>query len=142
MNYNTINSTTLEIASPGPQGAKGDTGQGATVHTLTLPGELYVINAKPRFYVTRSYQITAITASVGTAPTGDSVIIDINKNGVTIFTTQGNRPTISDGSNIDLSSTPDIDTLSAGDYLTVSIDQVGSSFAGSDLTVQIELTEV
>lgn len=130
---------TIVVTSPGPQGA---TGQGVTTHTMTLPGELYVVSGKVRFYLQRDYRITAIAVAVGFAPTGASVIVDINKNGTTIFTTQANRPTIAVGANSDLTSAPDIDTLSVGDYLTVDVDQVGSSFAGSDLTVQIELTEV
>jgi hypothetical protein len=109
---------------------------------MTLPNELYVVTGKVRFYLQRDYRISAIAVAVGTSPTGSSVIVDINKNGTTIFTTQANRPTIAVGGNSDLTSVPDVDTLSEGDYLTVDIDQVGSSFAGSDLTVQIELTEV
>jgi hypothetical protein len=109
---------------------------------MTLPNELYVVTGKVRFYLQRDYKITAIAVAVGVAPTGSALIVDINKNGTTIFTTQENRPTIAVGANSDLTSAPDIDTLSVGDYLTVDIDQVGSSFAGSDLTVQIELTEV
>lgn len=143
MSQNTVQvlteTNTVLVTSPGPQGA---TGQGTTTHTFTLPGELYVISGKVRFYMQRNFKITGIVAAVAFPPTGSAVILDINKNGTTIFTTQANRPNIAVGANSDLNSAPDIDTLSVGDYLTVDIDQVGSSFAGSDLTVQIELTEV
>lgn len=142
MSVNSVNSLAgtnkIIVQSPGPQGA---TGQGVTTHTMTLPNELYVLTGKVRFYLQRNYRISAIAVAAGVAPTGDSLIIDIHKNGSTIFTTQENRPTISDGANSDLTAVPDVDTLSVGDYLTVDIDQVGSSFAGADLTVQIELTE-
>ena len=157
MNYNTIvveehptnltvqeSPTNITIAAPGPQGAKGERGiDGRSVftQTLTFTGELYVVTAKPRYYATFDGTITAIAVSVGTAPVGADIIVNLYINGTTIFDSPSGRPTISDGSYSDLSSTADTATLNTGDYLTVSIDQVGSSFAGSDLTVQIELTQ-
>jgi hypothetical protein len=82
--------------------------------------------------------IRAVRASVGTAPTGASIICDISKNGTTIFTTQGNRPTIAISGNTSGKVTNmDVTSLADGDYLTVDIDQIGSTIAGSDLTVQI-----
>ena len=154
MNYNTVSiqetptnlfvqetSNSVQIAAPGPQGAKGEDGRSVFTQTLTFTGELYVVTAKPRYYSTFDGTITGIAVSVGTAPTGADVIVNIYKNGTTIFDSPSGRPTISDGSYFDLSSTADTATLNTGDYLAVSIDQVGSSFAGSDLTVQIELTQ-
>jgi len=157
MNYNTVSiqetPTNLlvqetingvQIAATGPQGAKGERGiDGRSVftQTLTFTGELYVVTAKPRYYATFDGTITAIAVSVGTAPVGADIIVNLYINGTTIFDSPSGRPTISDGSYSDLSSTADTATLNTGDYLTVSIDQVGSSFAGSDLTVQIELTQ-
>jgi hypothetical protein len=86
------------------------------------------------------WTITGVRASVGTAPTGASLIIDINKNGTTIFTTQANRPTIAAAANTSGNVTnPDIAAVAAGEYLTVDIDQIGSTIAGADLTVQIEV---
>jgi hypothetical protein len=78
-----------------------------------------------------------VRASVGTAPTTQSVIVDVNKNGTTIFTTQGNRPTIAAGANTDASSTPDVTAFAAGDYMTVDVDQIGTGTVGADLTVQV-----
>jgi hypothetical protein len=79
---------------------------------------------------------------VGTAPTGTSIIVDVYKNGSTIFTTSGNRPTISVGSFLDNSSIPDNTGLVSGDYLTIGLVQVGNIISGSDLTVQIELQPI
>ena len=74
-----------------------------------------------------------------TAPTGTNLIVDINKNGSTIFTTQANRPTISAGQNKGNSSpAPDITSLVEGDVVTLDIDQIGSGTAGSDLTVLVK----
>ncbi len=72
--------------------------------------------------------------SVGTAPQGSSIIIDINKDNSTIFATQSNRPTIAAGSTAGYTTNLDITTWEDGSYLTMDIDQIGSSVAGSDLT--------
>lgn len=85
-----------------------------------------------------TWTITGVRASVGTAPAGASVIIDINKNGSSIFTTQANRPTVAAATNTSGNVTNmDVTTVAAGEYLTVDIDQIGSITAGADLTVQV-----
>lgn len=66
------------------------------------------------------------------------MIFDVNKNGTTIFTTQGNRPTIAISGNADNASVPDVTAFAAGDYITVDVDQVGSTIQGSDAVVEIE----
>jgi hypothetical protein len=105
--------------------------------TFTIMGTLVVGTGAARFYFPRPITIVDIEVSVGTAPTGASVIFDVNKNGTTIFTTQGNRPTIAVSTNTDLSSTPDITTYAAGDYMTVDVDQIGSTIAGANATITI-----
>jgi hypothetical protein len=81
--------------------------------------------------------IKAVRASVGTAPTGASIIVDVNINGTTIFSTQANRPTIT-ASNFTSGKVTSMNTttISDGAYFTVDIDAVGV-VAGADLTVQI-----
>lgn len=82
--------------------------------------------------------IRAVRASVGTAPTGTALIVDVNKGGSSIFTTQSNRPTIPAGANTSGKVTAiNTTALADGEYLTVDVDQVGSTVAGADLTVQI-----
>lgn len=107
--------------------------------TFAYAGTLAAGANAARYYVEEAVTITAVRASVGTAPTGATLIVDVNKNGTTIYTTQGNRPTIAISGNTATANSPDVTTLAAGDYLTVDIDQVGSTVAGGDLTVQIEL---
>lgn len=85
--------------------------------------------------------ITNIKAAVVTAPTGADLILDIHKNGTTIFTTQGNRPTIPAGETADSSSVPDVISLAAGDIVRLEIDQIGSTIAGADLSVTIVCEE-
>jgi hypothetical protein len=89
-----------------------------------------------RFLFPFAATVIGVTAAVGTAPTGASIIVDVNRNGTTIFTTQANRPTIVAAANATASeAVPDVTAVASGDYLTVDRDQVGSATPGSDLTV-------
>jgi len=82
--------------------------------------------------------ITGVRLAVGTAPVGAAILVDVNKAGTTIYTTQGNRPTIADGATSGGPGTaPDVTAVAAGDLLSVDVDQVGSGTAGSNLTVQV-----
>jgi hypothetical protein len=82
--------------------------------------------------------IKSVRATVGTAPTGASIIVDINVSGTTIFSTQGNRPTIAISGNTSGKVTNmNTTTIADGSYFTVDIDQIGSGTPGADLVVQI-----
>lgn len=83
--------------------------------------------------------IVSIRASVTTVPTGSTILVDVNKNGTTVFTTQGNRPAIAISGNTDKKTNMDVTTVADGDYLTADIDQIGSTIAGSNLTVVVQL---
>lgn len=67
-----------------------------------------------------------------TAPVGADLIIDVNKNGTTMFTTQANRPKVLDGQNAGADAVPDITSISKGDRIDFDIDQVGSTTAGGN----------
>ncbi len=113
----------------------------ATVKTflvLGVEGTLVVgINKTFELPVGCSLTISKVKVHVKTAPTGAAVIVDVNKGGTTIFTTQGNRPTIAIGATDADSGTPDVTGLVENDKLSVDVDQVGSTIAGADLTVEI-----
>ena len=81
--------------------------------------------------------IVKVKVVVKTAPTGAALIVDVNKGGTTIFTTQGGRPSIAAGDTQDDSDTPDVTALAEGDKLTIDVDQIGSTIAGADLTVEV-----
>lgn len=127
-------------ATPGSDATKWERvmagAPGGVIPPFSLGGVAAVQAFSMRLYAPVDCTILSVRASVGTAPTGAGLIVDINKNGTTIFTTQSNRPTIAPGTNTD-NSVPDVTTLLAGDYLTIDIDQVGSTVAGSDLSVQV-----
>lgn len=107
---------------------------------FSVSGAAYVTAGQGRVYIESSRTITRVRASVGTAPTGASLIVDVLKNGTSIYSgSPANRPTITAGTYTALGGTPTTTTFVSGDYITVSVVQIGSSVAGSDLTVSIRL---
>lgn len=114
----------------------------ATEALFSKVGTVNVAIGKNRWYTTGGPRnIAGVLISVGTAPVGSSLIVDVLKNtfdgGDTIFTTVANRPTVVANTFEVKSVAPDVTAIDDGDYLTVNITQVGSSVPGSDLTVQI-----
>ncbi len=92
----------------------------------------------PTLVATRSLEIVKVYANVKTAPTGADLIVDINKNGSTIWSTQANRLTIAASAVAGTQTSFNTTALVEGDKLTLDIDQVGSTVAGEDLTVEIK----
>lgn len=108
-------------------------------YTFSVTGAVTVATGKSRIYLEGSYTIETVRAAVNTAPTGAALIVDVNKNGTTIYTTQTARPQIAVGANSATGNSPAVTTFAAGDYITVDVDQIGSTVAGSDLAVTIRL---
>lgn len=76
---------------------------------------------------------TSVLLSVGTAPDGSEIIVDILKNGTTIFST---KPQIADGATSGGGSAVFSTTsFSLNDVIKYNIDQVGSTTPGADLTI-------
>jgi hypothetical protein len=103
-------------------------------------GTLSVKTGTARFRWPYAVTILGISASVATPPTGASVIADVNKATAavpatltTIYTTQGNRPTVAASAYGGAETVPDTTAFAAGDFMTVDIDQVGSTVAGDTL---------
>lgn len=108
-------------------------------NTFSMASTLQVKTGTSRWYLDAPCTWVSGRAGVGTAPTGASVILDVKKNGSTIYTTSGNRPTIAISGFTQASTAPDITTFSAGDYITVDVAQVGSTIVGADLTYTLRL---
>lgn len=94
-----------------------------------------------RIYMPYGGTIVSAHASVVTAPTTQAIIFDINLNGTTIWTTQGNRVQIAAGANTGTQSTFDTTTFASGDYFTIDIDQVGSGTAGAQAVVRLNVEQ-
>lgn len=107
--------------------------------TFGMDGVIAVATGKGRVRFPWAVTILGISVTMDTAPTGASAVFDINKNGTTIFTTQSNRPGVLIGANVTAAEVTNMDVtaFSAGDYITADIDQIGSTVAGSDLTIII-----
>jgi len=105
--------------------------------TFAAEGTVEVASGALRYYAPCALTIDKVYISTNTAPTGASLIVDIHKDGVTIFTAQGKRPEIAIAGFSDESDTPDIQVLAKNSYLQCDIDQVGSTIAGADLTVHV-----
>lgn len=92
----------------------------------------------PIIPVHRNLTIVKAYAVVKTAPTGADLIIDINKNGNSIWaSTPANRLKITDGNTYGSQTSFDTTTLSEDDSITVDVDQVGSTVNGSDLSIYL-----
>ncbi len=81
--------------------------------------------------------IVGVYASCSSAPTGAAIIVDVNLNGTTIFTNQSHRPQIAASAFYGSTTTIDVPTWSTNSYITVDIDQVGSTLAGDYVVVYV-----
>jgi hypothetical protein len=118
------------------RGPTGSVGPSASVQQVVFSrtGTLTVSAGTAKLVFAQAGAISGIRLAIGIAPAGADLICDVNLNGNTIFTTQGNRPTITAGNAIGTLATPDVTAVSAGDYITIDVDQIGSSTAGTDLS--------
>lgn len=88
----------------------------------------------------KTVYVRSVRAFARVAPTGAAILVDVNRNGTTIYTTQANRPSIPIGATTGgRNTTFAIAEIPVNNYLTVDIDQIGSTVAGTDVTVQIEI---
>lgn len=129
---------TLEVGTSGPQGATGavgPVGPPGTQPVFSKTGPLEAVVGTHRFYLEQNRTISKVRAAVGTASVGAPIVIDVKKNGVSIF---GGTPlSVSAGQFTNTKNTNE--AVVAGDYLTIDIVSVGTSTAGSDLTVTVTL---
>jgi hypothetical protein len=122
----------------GPKGDTGDPGPSAAMVTwVERAGTVTATPGTARFAFPANVTIDDVMVMVDTAPSGADLIVDVHKNGVTVFTTQANRPKIVAGAHASAAAVPDVLAVVAGDYLTVNVDQVGSATPGSDLVAAI-----
>jgi hypothetical protein len=85
-----------------------------------------------------AFTVTAVRASVNTAPTGAAIVVDVNESGVSILSTKLSIDATEKTSTT--AATPAVisDASLADDAeITFDIDQVGSTIAGAGLKVTI-----
>jgi hypothetical protein len=92
--------------------------------------------AKLTFRMPYAFTISAVRASVTTAPTGSTIIIDINEAGSTILSTKLSIDASEKTSTTAASAAVISDTSLADDAeMTIDFDQVGSTIAGAGVKV-------
>lgn len=92
--------------------------------------------AKVTFRMPYAFTLTAVRASVTTAPTGSTIIIDINEAGSTILSTKLSIDTSEKTSTTAASAAVISDSSLADDAeITIDFDQVGSTIAGAGVKV-------
>lgn len=151
-----LTSTTGDALAPGTNGqmltaqsGQTDGLQYATVWTavpFSKPGALTTGTGTLvwRNDTGRTLTISKIVGRVTTAPTGQAILVDVNSDTAVTDTfatiwgvTHANQLNIQAGQKSGSQTTFDTTTLADGKSITVDIDQVGSTIAGSDLTVNI-----
>jgi hypothetical protein len=109
---------------------------------LESAGALTVGANKDRYVAAFPGQIINAEAVVGTAPTGSTLIVDLLLNGTSVFGANA-KPTIAAGATVSSNAvTPTQDStvvtrFTTGDVISLSVTQVGSTVAGSDLDVVV-----
>jgi hypothetical protein len=78
-----------------------------------------------------------VRLAVGMAPTGASLIVDVLLNGASIFTSTP-KPRILAGQTTGV-AVPNTTAWPDGSFLTVDVTQIGSTVAGSNLTVTVAI---
>lgn len=137
VNWDKISQTTVGTASA--------VGNSLQAFTLVVSDETTPLVTGTSVYTWRApyaFQLNSIRASLTTAPTGADVIVDVKRNGTTLFSTPLHvdaGTTTSVGS----ATTPVINNyvLSDNDEITVDITQVGSTNAGTGLKVYLRGAE-
>ena len=108
-----------------------------------IPGiSLVATNVSLRIKLDYAITIVKAKAYAKTAPTGANLIFDINVNGTSIWNSNpSNRLKITAGANEDTDTTTfDTTSVAANLPFTIDIDQIGSTIAGADLSVGLEVT--
>jgi hypothetical protein len=94
--------------------------------------------AKVTFRMPYAFTLTAVRASVTTAPTGSTIIIDINESGTSVLSTKLSIDASEKTSTTAASAAVISDASLADDAeITVDFDQVGSTVAGAGVKVYL-----
>lgn len=96
------------------------------------------VQAYDKVVMTRSGSITGDVGAIETAPTDAALIIDIEKNGTSVYTT---KPQFAAGSTTYTAGTLKTDGTEdfvSGDVITFKVTQIGSTEAGEGLTFTVD----
>lgn len=137
--------TAVSVTNEGVQvvvsdvGAQGPAGPAREVYPFTMQDDLEVVAGTTYIPFDDDVTIQSIQAVVSQPPTGQSVIVDVNLNGASVFAAPGDRPTIAVGQYVSGTVTGFASAITAGDRLSVDVDQIGSTQPGRDLVVLVRI---
>lgn len=113
-----------------------------TVITAQVDGAIATGAAQVTIAAPFAGKVADVSAAVGTAPTDADMVLDVNVGGTSVYAAAGDQPTIAAteqaGTAAPTAAAAVVD-FAEGDLITIDVDQVGSTVAGSDLTVCIVL---
>ena len=140
---------TLEHVTPLVNGGALGTPSSGTLTSCTMKDQLGVAcsdettaitagTGKLTFRMPFAMTLTAVRASVTTAPTGAALVIDINENGTSILSTKLSIDASEKTSTTAATAAVISDTALADDAeMTIDFDQVGSTIAGAGVKVTL-----
>jgi hypothetical protein len=108
----------------------------ADFHGYRLAGALTVAAGKPAICLPLAATLSSVRLVVGTAPTGADLIVDVLKNGVSVFSNASQRPKVVAGQTKG-ASVPISASVVDGDVISFDVTQIGSGTAGSDLLATV-----
>lgn len=115
--------------------ASGPAGPTGLIPVFSRQGTLGAAVGTQRIYAERNGTVSVVRAALGTPSTGAPVVVDVNKNGVTILSAPISVP----AGQYTATGTIVTSAVTTGDYFTVDIDSVGTTVAGANLTVTINI---
>lgn len=136
--FNPFTGTLDKVGAGGGGGAVND------IYVIACSTETTPLSTgtdKVTFRMPSAGTLTAVKATVTTAPVGSDLVVDINESGTSVLST---KLSIDDGEKTsETATTPPVisDSALADDAeITIDIDQVGSSPAGAGLKVYLYVT--
>lgn len=112
------------------------------VTRISLQGDLFTgTDLIPPVIFPEAITISKVSVRAGTSPTGTGIRLDLNRNSNTsIFSTTEYIEISAGGTNATTTSaglSTTHATLAADDYLTLDVDQIGSTVGGGDVSISI-----
>lgn len=120
---------------PGPMGPVGH-----SVVPFAWDWTLQVVTGHQPYRFPFAAVLRGFSACLGAAAQGSDVVLDVNVDGVSIFTDPADRPRILAGTDDLPEITLNVPIVS-GNRLTIDVDDIGSTFAGEDLSVFVRYVE-
>lgn len=106
-------------------GVEAQVGSGGGKFMFVIPGTASTgTDVAGTWFAPEALTIDTIDLYADAAGDTGSTIVDVNIDGTTAFTTQGNRPTLATTATADTGNVPDVTSVTANQKITVDVDQI------------------